>query len=364
MKIKDILKVLERWAPPVYQESYDNSGLITGNRGDEVSSILISLDVTEKVIDEAIGSGANLIIAHHPLIFKGIKKITPHHWVGRCLIKAIKHDIAIYAIHTNLDNVATGVNWKIAQKIGLKNIKILSPKSDALIKLVTFVPTESKDSLLDHLYNAGAGEIGNYDHCSFQLEGTGTFRPNDHANPTIGVKNSDEKVAETRIEVLLSTANQGQVLTALRTGHPYEEVAYYLQPLMNKNQEIGSGAIGTLAEPMEITAFVQQLKSNMKLDVIKSTSLVKQKVQRIAICGGSGSFLLGQAKAKKADVFISADFKYHDFFEAEDDIVIMDIGHYESEVFTKDLIADRLRENFANIALRLSQEVTNPINYL
>ncbi len=364
MRVKDILKVLELWAPPSYQESYDNTGLLIGNREDAVSGVLVTLDVTMEVLEEAIANNCNLIVAHHPLIFKGIKQMTPTHWVQKCIIKAVKHDLSVYAVHTNLDNVVSGVNWKIAELLDLESVGILSPKSNTLLKLVTFAPSDAAQSVLNGLYAAGAGEIGNYDHCSFQTSGVGSFRPNEKANPTIGTIDQDESVEESRLEVLLPKHRQSAILGALKKAHPYEEVAYYLHPLTNQNQEVGSGAIGNLREPLPPGDFINILKQQMKLDVVKCTPFVKKEIQKVAVCGGAGGFLLGAAKRAGADVFVSSDFKYHEFFEAEEDIIVADIGHYESEVFTKDLIGERLRENFANIALRLSQVDTNPIKYL
>ncbi len=364
MKVKDILNELESWAPPVYQESYDNSGLLVGNASSELKGVLVTLDVTMEVINEAIQEGTNLIVAHHPLIFGGLKRLTGNHWVEKCVIQAIKHDICIYAIHTNLDHVHDGVNSKIAEKIGLQSVKVLSPKNDTLSKLVAFVPKESAEKVLQALYKAGVGEIGNYDHCSFQLEGEGTFRPNEKANPTIGSQLQDETVSEKRLEVILPTYKQRSIIHALKAAHPYEEVAYYLQPLSNENQDVGSGAVGVLPNPMDTHEFFAMLKESMELEVIRCTAMVKENVRKIAVCGGAGRFLLSKAKRAGADVFITADFKYHDFFEADNDLIVADIGHYESEVFTKELIGDRLKEKFANIAVRLSGVRTNPIIYI
>jgi dinuclear metal center YbgI/SA1388 family protein len=364
MKIKDIANSLQAWAPLSLQENYDNSGLIVGDPNQTVKGITVSLDVTEKVIDEAIINGDNLIVAHHPLIFKGLKKITPDHWVNRCVIKAIKNDIAIYAIHTNLDNIRTGVNRKISDKMGLKNVSILQGKSNALMKLTVFVPAENTHSLLTALFKAGAGEIGNYDHCSFKVEGEGTFRGNESSNPTIGSKSTDETVEEQRVEVIFPKHQQRSVLNAMFESHPYEEVAHYLSSLDNPTNTVGSGMIGDLDEPVSKKAFLELLKSRMGLDTLKFTTTKDKKIKKVAVCGGSGSFLLSAARRQSADAFISADFKYHDYFEAEEEILIADIGHYESEVFTKELIHDFIQENFANIAVRLTKVNTNPINYL
>lgn len=364
MLIKDITEYLEQLAPLSYQEAYDNSGLLVGDPTTQVAGITITLDVTEAVIDEAIANGHNLIVAHHPLIFKGLKSITGKHWVERCVIKAIKNDIALYAIHTNLDNIHEGVNRKIAEKLGLKDATILSPKQGTLSKLVTFVPTTETQKVLDALYLAGAGGIGDYDHCSFRVEGIGTFRPGEGTSPHIGTQNQDEAVTENRIEVIFPAHLSRQVISALRQHHPYEEVAYYLTPLTNSHQEVGSGMIGTLPSPMKAGEFLAFLKEAMQTNCIRHTNICKEHISKVALCGGAGSFLLGSAIGQHADVFITGDFKYHDFFEADSKIIVADIGHFESEQFTKDLLYDILSKKFANIALRLSEVQTNPINYL
>ncbi|MDQ3392519.1 MAG: Nif3-like dinuclear metal center hexameric protein [Bacteroidota bacterium] len=362
-KIKDIIDFLETFAPSSYQESYDNTGLLTGNAFDELNGVLITLDITETVIEEAIKKNCNLIISHHPIIFKGLKKLTGGNYVERVVISAIKNNLALYASHTNLDNVYNGVNKRIADKIGLLNTRILAPKKNILSKLTTFVPIKDTEKVLEALSLAGAGNIGNYKKCSFRTEGIGTFLPSEQATPTIGIKNKLEEVKENRIEVLFPTYLQKQIIAALYAAHPYEEVAYYLQQTENENQEVGSGIIGELEEKMEEKVFFQYLKKHMQLKSIKITSLLNKPIKVVAICGGAGSFLISHAIASKADVFISSDFKYHEFFDAENKIVITDIGHYESEIFTKDLIYEILKKYFTNIALNLSETVTNPISY-
>lgn len=364
MKIKEITRQLEKWAPLSYQESYDNSGLIIGDPEADVIGVTISLDVTEAVIQETIANGHNLIVAHHPFIFKGLKRLTGRHWVERCAILAIKNDIAIYAIHTNLDHINSGVNRRICDTLGLKNVQILDQKKQILTKLETFVPTANKDQVLAALYEAGVGNIGNYDHCSFQTTGTGTFRPGESANPTIGSQLSDESVDETKIEVIFPNHLSNQIIRVLKKAHPYEEVAYYLTTLENENQEVGAGMIGELSEPINTLDFLESIKYKMNTQCIRHTNIHCDKVQKIAVCGGAGSFLLSKAINAGAEVFITADFKYHDFFEADNKIVIADIGHYESEQYTKELLYDFLSKKFANIALRLSEVQTNPINYL
>jgi dinuclear metal center YbgI/SA1388 family protein len=364
MTIQTITQYLERLAPLAYQESYDNAGLLVGEGHWEVNKILISLDTTEAVVEEAVQNGCNLIIAHHPIVFRGLKKLNSRNYIGKAVIKAIKNDVAIYATHTNLDNVKGGVNFRIAQQLGLQNVRILSPKKQVLQKLVAFVPVESTQIVLQAMYEAGAGEIGNYANCSFRTTGTGTFRPNSVANPHIGTANQLEEVQEERVEVIFPSHVSERVLAAMQKAHPYEEVAFYLTALENENQEVGAGAIGLLPEPVDELTFLRFIKEKMQAGCVRYTPLSGKKVQRIAVCGGVGSFLIGDAIRAGADVFVTADVKYHEFFDAENRLIIADIGHYESEVFTKELIHTYLSEKFANIALVLSKTVTNPINYL
>lgn len=362
-KIKDIIQYLETFAPPAFQEDYDNSGLITGDRQLEVTGVIISLDCTEKVVDETIDKGCNLIVAHHPIVFRGLKKLTGANYIERTIIKAIKHDIAIYAIHTNLDNISQGVNKKIADKLCLEETKILRPRTDTLNKLTTFIPIDKTESVLEKLHEAGAGMIGDYKNCSFRIEGTGTFLPTEDANPSIGMINKLEKVHEDRIEVIFPSFLKSKILSTLFKAHPYEEVAYYLHELANTNDEVGAGMIGRLQSPMNTTDFLNFIKENLDTPVIRHTAVIKEKIKTVALCGGSGSFLLKDAIGQDADIFITGDFKYHEFFDAEGRIIIADVGHYESEQFTKELIYDILSEKFANIALHFTEVITNPIFY-
>ncbi|MGC4022067.1 MAG: Nif3-like dinuclear metal center hexameric protein [Cyclobacteriaceae bacterium] len=362
--IKDVIAHLENLAPRTYQEDYDNSGLLTGENNWPVKNILVTLDCIEAVVDEAIQNNCNLIVAHHPIIFRGLKKITGQNYVERTIIKAIKNDIAIYAIHTNLDNVHTGVNRKIAERIGLKNLRVLKPKKDTLAKLVTFIPKENAGDVLNALHSAGAGNIGEYKNCSFQIIGEGTFQPSEKASPHIGQANQLEHVEEVRVEVIFPEHLSGKILKVLKENHPYEEVAYYLSKTENENQEVGSGMIGELEKGIEPFEFLNGLKNKMNVKVIRHTPLINREIKSVAVCGGAGSFLLSTAIRQGADVFISADFKYHEFFDADGKIVIADIGHYESEQFTKDLIVDVLKEKFTTFAIIFSKTVTNPLSYL
>lgn len=362
-RIKEIIQFLECFAPLSLQESYDNAGLITGNPHTTVSKILLTLDCTESVVQEAIDMGCNLIVAHHPIVFKGLKRFNGSNYVERTIIKAIKNDVAIYAAHTNLDHVKQGVNHKIAQKLGLERTSILVPKAQLLKKLTVFAPIAQTQILLDALHRAGAGNIGNYAQCSFRVEGTGTFLPNAQAQPFTGKSGQRENVAENRIEVILPVYAERNVLQAMHEAHPYEEIAYYMQTLDNSWHEVGAGMVGYLPQPLSEADFLQYLKQSMDLQCIRYTPLRGQTVQKIAVCGGAGSFLLKDAIRQHADVLVTADFKYHEFFDAEGRIIVADIGHYESEIFTKELFFDILSEKFSNIALNLSKIVTNPINY-
>ncbi|WP_460933420.1 Nif3-like dinuclear metal center hexameric protein [Spirosoma humi] len=362
-QIRHLAAHIEALAPLAYQESYDNVGLLVGDPNTIITGVLVTLDVTEAVVDEAIAKGCNVIVAHHPVVFRGLKKLTGKTYVERTVIKAIKHDIALYAAHTNLDNVAGGVNFKIAETLTLQNVRILSPKSQVLTKLVTFVPVAATQTVLDALYEAGAGQVGEYKNCSFRVSGTGTFQASEKARPTVGHAGEYHEEAENRVEVIVPTHQQGQLLTALRRAHPYEEVAYYLTGLDNQHQEVGSGAVGDLPEPLEGNAWLSYLKEHMRLNMIRYTLLPDRPISRIAVCGGVGSFLLPDAIRAGADVFVTADYKYHEFFDAENRISICDIGHYESEVFTKDLISGHLAKKFTTFAVILSETDTNPVRY-
>jgi dinuclear metal center YbgI/SA1388 family protein len=363
MIIGDIIDFLEDSFPLSLQEDYDNSGLLCGRKDWEATSVLVCLDAIESVIDEAISLGSNLIIAHHPIIFKGLKKITGSNYVERVIEKCVENKIALYAIHTNLDNHFQGVNRAIANRIGLNDLRILSPMQNSLNKLVVFVPKDAIDQLDHAIFDAGGGKIGNYSECHFRTSGTGTFRPNELANPTIGENNNRSQVEEFRVEYLVSRNKISDVLTAMFRAHPYEDVAYEIYPIENVNQEEGAGMIGILNEPMSELAFLKLIKEKFNCEIIRHTTLLGKNISRVAICGGAGSFLLKKAIQQKADIFITADFKYHEFFDAENKVIIADIGHFESEQFTSNLIADKLKEKFTNFAIRLTKINTNPINY-
>lgn len=362
MIINDIISIFENYAPSALQESYDNSGLITGDKNWPITNVLITLDCTEDVVNEAIENKCNLIIAHHPIVFSGLKKLNGKNYVERVIINAIKNDIAIYAVHTNLDNVSDGVNGKIAQKINLLNIKVLQPKSQVFKKLVTFIPSSHLETVQNALFEAGAGHIGNYSECGFSQAGNGTFKPNEMAQPFVGEANKRQVENEVRLEVLMPFYLQSKIINALLNSHPYEEVAYDIIATENTFWGIGSGLIGELETALAPTEFLKMLKEKMELNVIKFTPFDK-KIKKIALCGGAGQFLLKNAISQGADAFISADFKYHEFFDAEKSLMIADIGHYESEKFTKELMFDLIMKKNPTFALFLSKINTNPVNY-
>lgn len=363
MKIKEITGYLEDLAPLASQESYDNCGLIIGNPDADVSGVLVSLDCIEESVDEAIRLGVNLLISHHPIVFKGLKKLNGKNYVERTVIKAIKHNIALYAMHTNLDNYFYGVNREIGERLGLKNLRILAPKQAVLTKLVVFVPVKDVERVADTMFQVGAGRIGNYNECSFRSAGTGTFRPVDEANPVVGSLGELSREDEFRLEVLVSNHHLNKVVAAMKLAHPYEEVAYEMYSILNKNQDEGAGMVGELETAVDEHTFLNTVKEIFNCGIIRHTKLKGEEVKRVAFCGGSGSFLLNDAKSVQADVFITGDFKYHEFFDAENQIVIADIGHYESEQFTSNRIQDLLTKNFPNLQVLLSEINTNPINY-
>lgn len=362
--VHDVIVELEKTAPLAYQENYDNAGLITGNKDTEVTGLLLCLDSTEDVIGEAIASGCNMVIAHHPIVFSGLKSLTGKNYIERVIIKAIKNDIAIYAVHTNLDNVHVGVNKKLAEKLKLTNTQILSPKKGLLKKLITFCPTEQAQQVREALFHAGAGHIGNYSHCSFNAQGTGTFKGNEISNPFSGNKGEQHFEPEIRIETIYESVKEADIIQSLLTAHPYEEVAFDIYSLDNSYQNNGAGMVGQLPFEMEEIDFLQHTKSALKADGIRFTKLTGKKIKRVAICGGSGFFLLENAIRVKADAYVTSDVKYHQFFDADGRILLVDAGHYETEQFTMELIAELLNQKFVTFAIRLTKVTTNPVNYL
>lgn len=363
MKISDVIQILETWAPPEYQESYDNAQLLCGDNTKPVTSVLLTLDCTEKVVIEAIEKGCNLIVAHHPIIFSGLKRITGANYIERTIIKAIKNDVAIYALHTNLDSISSGVNYEIARRLGLQDIRVLSPKPKLFLKLCTYVPVAHLEAVKTALFNAGAGHIGAYDHCSFSHAGTGTFRGSMDSNPMVGQPGIDHSEAEIKLEMILPNQLKNKVVKALKDTHPYEEVAFDLIELENDHTDVGSGMIGELSTSMKAKEFLHLVSSQLNTTVIRHTKLLDGPIKRVAFCGGAGGFLLRKAISVGADIFLTSDFKYHEFFNAEEKITILDVGHFESEQFTPHLIASYLEDKNVTFAVLLSEVNTNPVHY-
>ncbi|HMH33211.1 MAG TPA: Nif3-like dinuclear metal center hexameric protein [Puia sp.] len=363
MKIASIISCLETAADPSYQEDYDNTGLLTGSSDWECSGILLALDATASIVQEAIQRKCNLVIAHHPIIFTGLKKINEKNYIGQAIIPAIKNDIAIYAIHTNLDNVLNGVNGRIADKMGLVNRRVLLPRPSTLRKLYTFVPFAEAEQVRTALFKAGAGHIGNYSEVSFNTEGTGTYTPGEGSHPYKGDQGQRHEEKEIRIEVIFPAQLQPSIVEALIRSHPYEEIAYDLVSLENTQTSHGSGLLGDLPEPANEVDFLARIKSVFGLSLIRHTRLTGRPVFRVAVCGGAGNFLISKALAAGADFFITADVKYHEFFDAEDSLVLADIGHFESEQFTIDLLYDLLLKKFPTFAVLKPVSNTNPVHY-
>ena len=370
MKIKEVTGIIEELCPLAYAEDFDNVGLLVGDPQQEVTGVLVTLDCLEETVEEAIQTNCNLIVSFHPIIFSGLKKITGRTYVERTVLKAIKNDIGIYAMHTALDNSIHGVSDKICDIIGLRDKKILVPKSKTLKKLSTYVPPSAAESVRNALFEAGAGNIGNYSHCSFNAPGDGTYMGDSESQPAIGEKEVLQKVPELLITVIFDSHLQSKILSALRRNHPYEEIAFDIITVDNRHPEIGMGMVGELEGPEDTGAFLSRLKATFGTPVIRHSKILSKKLKRIAVLGGSGSFAIKEAIKAGADAYITADLKYHDFFRAEDRILLIDIGHYESEQFTKNLLADYLTKKIANFApaqpesgIVLSKIITNPINY-
>jgi dinuclear metal center YbgI/SA1388 family protein len=363
MKLPDICSFLDSAVPLSFQEAYDNSGLQVGSADMEIKAALITLDVTEEVLDEAIQKGCNLIISHHPLIFNGIKSITGRTVTERIIRTALKNDVAIYSAHTNLDALDSGVSRKMAEKLDLKNISVLVPLKNRLLKLVTFIPDSHLQKVSEALFNAGAGKIGNYDKCSFNIEGKGSFRGNEESNPFAGKKGVIHYENETRFETVMFSHLKNDVVRALLATHPYEEVAYDIYTLENDNIQVGLGCTGELEEAVDGKHFLEKLSAIFSSEGIKFSKMSSGNIKKVALCGGSGSGFLKEAIASGADAFVTADIKYHTFFDAEGKLLLVDIGHYESEKFATEVLNDFITKKFPKFAVRFSEVNTNPINY-
>jgi len=364
MIISEVVSVLESYAPLAMQENYDNAGLVVGNPDMEVTSALLCIDVTEAILGEALQLGANLIISHHPVIFNPLKRITGSSLSERMIITAVRNNLALYSAHTNLDNHQEGVNLRICQKLDLHEPKILLPAEKDLNKLVTYVPLAYADQVRSTLFAAGAGHIGKYDQCSFSLEGEGSFRASAGTNPFAGEIGKFHLEKEIRIETVFPAHLRKKVIDALMVAHPYEEVAYDVFPLNNISDGTGAGMMGKLNEPLNEEDFFARVKNIFGCGVIRVSPFLNTPVEKVAVCGGSGSFLIPRAIDAGAHVFLTADIKYHQFFEADGKLVIADIGHYESEQFTIEIFYEILMKKLPNFAVHFSKINTNCITYL
>jgi len=363
MKVRDIIHEIEQFAPLAYQESYDNSGLIIGSMEKDIKKVLLCLDVSDDIIKEAVEKKAGLIIAHHPLIFDSIKNINPLTNQGNVIIEAIKHNLCIYASHTSLDNTNSSINGYLAENIGLKNIRVLVPKEGVLRKLVTFCPADSIDKVRTAVFGAGAGHIGDYDSCSYNVSGQGTFKASEKANPYVGKKNELHFEEEIRFETIYPVHKEKEILSVLFKSHPYEEVAYDIYTLNNHYINSGSGVIGSLEEEMDEFDFIKMIKERLGLKVVKHNNVLNKKIRTVALCSGAGSFLIPQALKKQADVFISSEFKHNHYIDNQGRILIIDIGHYESEQFAKEIIKSVLIKKIPKFAVEISGTEKNPVNY-
>lgn len=371
MKIKHLGQVLDQLAPFAYQMSFDNSGLQVGHPEDPIEKILCTLDVTDAVLEEAIQQQADCIVAHHPLIFSPLKKLTGQTPTERLVIKAIRHGIGIYAVHTNLDQVSEGVNQRLAQALGLTNTQILQPSNRALKKLVTFCPSMNSEDghyypgiIRQALFEAGAGQTGGYDQASFNAKGKGTFRAPEGSSPFVGKEDQMHVQEEVRIETIFPSAIQGQVISALQSAHPYEEVAYDVYTLDNTFNDVGAGMLGKLPEAVGEMHFLRDLKANLHAQGLRHTALTGNHIERVALCGGAGRFTLSKAVKEGADALVTADFKYHDFFDVDQQLLLVDVGHYESEQFTPEILYNYIAKELPETSVTISACNTNPIYYL
>ncbi|MFV8322514.1 Nif3-like dinuclear metal center hexameric protein [Flavobacterium sp. LS2R12] len=364
MIIKEIISVLEEMAPLAYAEDFDNVGLLVGNQDEEATGILVCHDALENIIDEAIAKNCNLVVCFHPILFSGLKKITGKNYVERAVIKAIKNDIAIYAVHTALDNHQAGVNKIFSDALGLINTKILIPKQNFIRKLVTFTIPENAEEVRNTLFDAGAGTIGNYENCSFNSKGIGTYMGNEHSNPQVGERFEFVHGDEIKIEVTFEKHLENRILKALFKSHAYEEVAYEIYELQNQHQNIGLGMIGELKNPMNEKEFLLFAKEKMQCGGIRHSTFIGKEIKKVAVLGGAGSFAIKNAIQAGADAYLTADLKYHQFYEAENKLLLADIGHFESERYTKNYIVEYLRKKILNFAVILSEENSNPVKYL
>lgn len=362
--VNDLIGWFEEFAPQTLQEEYDNCGLQVGDKNTPITAVLLTLDITNEVVDEAIQYNCNVIVAHHPLIFKALKKITPENHIQNIIIRLIKNNISLFIAHTNIDNVIEGVNSQIADKLELTNRSVLLPLNNSFAKIITFIPEKHATKVQQALFEAGAGTIGNYDCCSFTSLGKGSFRAKTNANPFVGEVNKLHTEPEVRIEMIFPKYLQQNIIESLIQSHPYEEPAYDVLHLENANNRLGAGLVGWLPSPMDEIEFLEKMKKILHCEMIKHTKLRTKKISKVALCGGSGAFLIKNALNAKADIFITGDLKYHDYFEANESIVLADFGHFETEQYTKHIFYEIITKKMPKFVVRISETKTNPINYL
>ena len=364
MKVSEIVSFFEKMAPLFHQESYDNSGLQIGNLNTEITSVTLCLDVTHDIVDECIENGSNVIVSHHPMIFKGLKNINLGKESGLLIEKIIKNDISVYSIHTNIDNQINGINGMICNMLNIVNLKPLQPAQQGFVKIATFVPVDYANNVRQAFFDAGGGHIGNYDSCSFNISGNGTFRALDGSNPFVGSVGEIHNADEIRVETIVPVFMQNAVIEAIKKSHPYEEVAYDIFPLLNTSDNVGAGVIGVLEQKENLFEFLKNVKQKFNLNVLRHNAVKDKKIEKVAVCSGSGAFLINQASKLKADLYLTGDLKYHDFFSNDSSLTIADIGHFESEQIFCELIFNALKEKFPNFAVQIAKSVSNPVKYL
>lgn len=363
MTIQKVIAEIEKHIAMPQAEDFDNVGLLCGLPERNVSGILVCHDALENVVDEAIQRNCNLIVCFHPIIFSGLKSLTGKNYVERAVLKAIENKVAIYAIHTAFDNDYYGVNAGICNLLGLKNLKILQPKKNNLKQLNVYVPKDYSEKVKEALFSAGAGNIGFYDECSFKVEGKGTFRPTEGSNPFSGEQNVRENADEDMISVIFESFKQNQLIAAMKSAHPYEEVAHQIYQIDNENQYSGLGMYGEFETEMDEREFMSFVKEKFNLNIIKHSDFNQKKIRRVGVLGGSGASGIKAALSKKCDAYLTGDLKYHDYFLAESKMLICDIGHYESEQLVSQQLFEILSQKFSTFAILKSSEKTNPVNY-
>lgn len=363
LSVKNVSDLIEQWAPLAYAEDFDNVGLLVGDPSQKVNGVLVTLDTTEEVIDEAVSKKCNLIVSFHPIVFSGLKKITGKSYVERTVIKAIQNDIAIYCIHTALDNQADGVSKALSDAIGLTDTQVLIPQKNTIKKLRFYVPNDHVQKVQNALFDVGAGRIGQYDQCSFVSEGIGGFRALEEALPFVGTHHQRHHEPETQVQLVFEKHIEQHMVQVLKKVHPYQEVAYEILSLDNTSSHIGMGLIGTLKKPLKEISFLTRLKNRLGTPLLRHSKTLNNPIHSVAVLGGSGSFAIPNAIALKADAYVTSDLKYHDFFTSASSILLVDVGHYESEQFTKNILVKYLIKKMPNFAIVLSETKTNPVQY-